>query len=144
MVKKRMEINRVLVMDDEESVREVVREMLKYLGYEVATTSGGSEALRLYRNSFETGQSFDLVITDLTVPGDFGGVELLKKLQEVDPEAKVIISSGYFTDPVMAKYKSHGFLDVIVKPYTVHDLDSKLNQLQNAGHPSGYSSIRAV
>ncbi len=127
-VQKRMEINKVLVMDDEESVREVVGEMLKYLGYQVVTASGGSEALTLYRKSFESGQSYDLVITDLTVPGDLGGVEFLKKLQEVDPEAKVIISSGYSTDPVMAQYKSHGFLDVIVKPYTVQDLDRKLNQ----------------
>lgn len=130
-IQKRFEINRILLMDDEDCVREVVKEMLKHLGYEVSTASCGSQAVAHYKDSFEAGQSYDLVISDLTVPGDFGGVELLKKLHEVDPEAKVIISSGYSNDPVLVQYKSYGFLDFIVKPYTVHELNIKLNQLNS-------------
>ncbi|MBI1822604.1 MAG: response regulator [Nitrospirae bacterium] len=121
---------RVLVVDDEVSVLEVVREMLRYLGFEVTTAEGGKEAIHHFKKHHESNLNFDFVITDLTLPGDLDGIEILKQLKGIDPGVKVIISSGYFNDPIMADYKRHGFLGVMVKPYTVHDLEKKLNQLK--------------
>lgn len=121
---------RVLVVDDEASVLEVVREMLKYLGFEVTTALGGKEAIHHFRKHHDSDLKFDFVITDLTIPGDLDGFEILNELKGIDPGVKVIISSGYFNDPIMADYKKHGFLGVMVKPYTVHDLEKKLNQLK--------------
>jgi PAS domain S-box-containing protein len=113
---------RVLMMDDEESVLEVAGEMLKRLGYEFVLTRGGTEAVTQYKKAMDSGQPFDAVITDLTVPGNMGGVETLQRLKELDPQVKVIVSSGYSNDPVMAKFESYGFADYIMKPYKINDL----------------------
>ncbi|MCK5405722.1 MAG: response regulator, partial [Desulfobulbaceae bacterium] len=77
---------RILVMDDEEIVREVVEQMLVYLGYEVVFVADGSQAIERYRESRESGASFDLVILDLTVPGGMGGKETMEHLLKIDPE----------------------------------------------------------
>ena len=60
-----------------------------------------------------------MVIMDITVPGGVGGVEAVERLVAVDPEAKVIVSSGYSTDPVMACYEQYGFVGKLVKPYRI-------------------------
>ena len=118
---------RILVMDDEEIVREVVEQMLVYLGYEVVFVADGSQAIERYRESRESGASFDLVILDLTVPGGMGGKETMEHLLKIDPEVKVLVSSGYSTDPVMAEYRKFGFSGVIGKPYEIKTLGDALS-----------------
>lgn len=117
---------KVLVMDDEEMIREATDQILGYLGYEVASAKDGAEAIKLYKSARESGQPFDVVILDLTIPGGMGGKEAIQKLLELDPQAKVIVSSGYSNDPVMAEYKRYGFIDVIAKPYKIEELNQTL------------------
>ncbi|HEX8947698.1 MAG TPA: ATP-binding protein [Dissulfurispiraceae bacterium] len=120
---------KVLVMDDEESVRDVAGAMLKSLGYSVAFACDGNEAAELYRREGESGNSFDVVIMDLTIPGGMGGKEAMEKLLEIDPRVKVIVSSGYSNDPLMAEYVKHGFSGVLAKPYKVKDMGIAVHRL---------------
>ena len=116
----------VLVMDDEEKVREVAGRMLWRLGYETVLARDGVEAIQLYRQSLDSGQGFDAVIMDLTIPGGMGGKEAVQKILELDPSARVIASSGYFTDPVMTDHQQYGFLDCIAKPYAIKEMSRVL------------------
>ncbi len=116
---------RVLIMDDEDSVRDVAGEMLKSIGYEVEFARDGDEAIELYKKAKELGQPFDAVILDLTVPGGMGGKEAVRKLIELDPKVKAVVSSGYSTDPVMADFRQYGFKSIVAKPYMVKELREK-------------------
>ncbi|MCX7002683.1 MAG: ATP-binding protein, partial [bacterium] len=112
----------ILVMDDEESVRKIIMLVLKSCGFTAATASGGHEAIALYRQALEAGAPFDAVIMDLTIPGGMGGEEAIKNLLAFDPHAKVIVSSGYTDDPVMANFADYGFKGIVAKPYTKKEL----------------------
>ena len=120
---------RVLLMDDEEMVLEVVGNMLKYLGYKVEFAKDGSEAIKLYREAKAKGHPFDVVIMDLTIVGGMGGEETIKKLIAIDPEVKAIVSSGYANDPIMANFKKHGFSAVMTKPYNLKELSETLQKV---------------
>ena len=113
---------RILVMDDEEMVREVVEGLLVSMGYEVLLTASGEEAVAVYRERHGGPEPVDVVITDLTVAGAMGGLEAAGIILQRDPDARVVVSSGYSNDPVMADYMAHGFCAAIVKPYTHADL----------------------
>ncbi len=119
----------VLVMDDETLVRRVVTEMLNSLGYEVAAASDGAKAVDMYKQAYESGQPFDVVIMDLTVPGGMGGKEAMALLKELDPEVKGIVSSGYSTDAVMSNHNKYGFAGVVAKPYLLAELDEAVKQV---------------
>ena len=120
---------RILVMDDEDVVRTIVARMLQSCGFTVATASGGAEALALYRAAQAAGAPFDAAIMDLTIPGGIGGKDAIKDILAMDPHAKVIVSSGYADDPVMANYADYGFKGVAAKPYSLHDLQAVLGQV---------------
>lgn len=120
---------RALIMDNEESVRNVLLAMLESTGYEVRQTGDGTEAVELYTEAKGLNLPFDVVIMDLTVPGGMGGKEAVKILLDIDPEAKVIVSSGYSNDPVMADYKSFGFSGAVSKPFKLKDLIKTLKEV---------------
>ena len=124
-----MEGARILLMDDEEVVRRVTGNMLKKSGFDVVTAKDGSEAVRIYSEALEKDTPFDIVITDLTVPGGMGGQETVEKILEINPNAVVIISSGYADDPVMANYQNYGFKGIVPKPYTLEKLLNALSKL---------------
>jgi len=117
---------KILVMDDEEIIRDMLSKMLPISGYQVEHTSDGAEAIKKYVEAREAGRPFDAVIMDLTIPGGMGGKEAIKKLLEIDPDAKVIVSSGYATDPIMSEYKDYGFSAIITKPYSVSQMEETL------------------
>jgi CheY-like chemotaxis protein len=112
----------ILVMDDEEMIRSLAAEMLNKLGYRVTVCAEGSEAVSLYNGARAAGHPFSAVIMDLTVPGGMGGREAARQILDMDPEARLIVSSGYSNDPVLADYRRHGFCDSIAKPYQVAEL----------------------
>jgi PAS domain S-box-containing protein len=120
---------RILVMDDEEIVREVAGEMLSYIGFEVDFALHGEEALEKYSQAQQNGKPYDTVIMDLTVPGGMGGGEAIKKLLEIDPEAKVIVSSGYSNNPIMANYKEYGFKGMVSKPFNIEEMENTLEDI---------------
>jgi PAS domain S-box-containing protein len=120
---------RVLVMDDEAMLREIAGELLSEVGYEREFARDGAEAVRIYQQAMESGGPFDAVILDLTVPGGMGGEEAIKKLLEIDPDARVIVSSGYSEHPIMANFRDYGFRAVISKPYRLDELSKVLHEL---------------
>ncbi|MFC2038710.1 PAS domain S-box protein, partial [Chloroflexota bacterium] len=120
---------RVLVMDDETVIKELLRRQLTRMGYEVELSGDGDEAIELYTRAMESGQPFDAVIMDLTIPGGMGGKEAIGKLLEIDPDIKAIVSSGYSTDPVMANYREYGFSGVAAKPYNISEIGKTLNEI---------------
>ncbi len=122
---------RILVMDDDEFVRSISGDMLRELGYEVEFSNDGSQAIETYVKARESLRPFDAVIMDLTIPGGMGGKEAIKKLKQVDPTVKAIVSSGYSTDPILADFKTYGFKGVIVKPYEINELSEALKRVFN-------------
>lgn len=120
---------RILVVDDEEPVRQIAGEMLKMLGYEVECVAEGAQGVELYRSAKQTSRPFDAVMMDLTIPGGVGGKEAFEMLREFDPEVKAVVSSGYATDPVMADYRRYGFSGVVPKPYTAEELGETLKRV---------------
>ena len=113
---------RILVMDDEESVREIAGDILTHLGYEVEFAQDGAEALELYRKAGGNGVPYDAVLVDLTIPGRMGGKETIALLRELDPDVRAIVSSGYCNDAVMSDFRSYGFSGVISKPYRIEEM----------------------
>jgi signal transduction histidine kinase/CheY-like chemotaxis protein len=122
---------RILVMDDEEIVRGVLFEMLSQIGYEVGFARDGSEAIDLYIKAKDGDKPFDVIIMDLTIAGGMGGKEAIKKLLEIDPDVRAIVSSGYSNDPVMSDYMKYGFIGVVNKPYKTEELSTTVHQVLN-------------
>jgi len=120
---------RVLLMDDNEFIRESANLLFRKIHCFVETADDGAEAIEKYRQAKESGQPFTVVIMDLTIPGGMGGVEATEKLLKYDYDAKVIVSSGYSTDPIMANFREYGFCDVLVKPYTMNKVRDVLGRI---------------
>ncbi|MHB8253422.1 MAG: hybrid sensor histidine kinase/response regulator [Acidiferrobacter sp.] len=108
---------RILIMDDESVIRDILGRLFTHFGYEVGYAKDGTEALSAYKGAMDEGHRYDLVIMDLVIPGGMGGRETICKLLNFDPAARVIVSSGYSNDPIMANYKSYGFCEAVAKPY---------------------------
>ncbi len=119
----------VLVMDDEEMIRDIAAEILDYLGYKATTCTRGEEAVELYKSAKKSGTPFYAAIMDLTIPGGMGGKEAAEKILEIDPDARLIVSSGYSVDPVMAHYKSYGFCGAVGKPYEAKEIAHVLSSV---------------
>jgi len=113
---------KILLMDDDEMVRNVAENMLKAMGHKVILSLDGAEAVNLYKEAMDSGFPINVAIMDLTIPGGMGGKEAVQKIHKINPEAKVIVSSGYSNDPVMANYKDYGFCATILKPFTIQNL----------------------
>ncbi len=122
----------VLVMDDEKMICALVIKMLEQSGFLVETASDGRQAIERYQQALDAGQPFDVVIMDLTIPGGMGGKEAVKDILSIHPEAKVIVSSGYANDPVMANYTEYGFCDIVAKPYIKSKLLEVLIRVLNS------------
>ncbi|MFK5953123.1 MAG: ATP-binding protein [Desulfobacterium sp.] len=120
---------KILIMDDEEMIRTVVGELLKHMGYDPDFAEDGAEACKKYLESMAKKEKFNAVIMDLTIPGGMGGKEAVQHILKIDPQAKVIVSSGFSTDPVMADYKSYGFSGVVAKPFMVQELSAVLREV---------------
>ncbi|MBI2413784.1 MAG: response regulator [Deltaproteobacteria bacterium] len=120
---------RILIMDDEEIVRDAAGAILTELGYEVAFAGDGKDAIEAYQKAMDSGKPYDIVIMDLTIPAGMGGKEAIKKLLDIDPGAKAIVSSGYSNDSIMSEFAKYGFAAVIAKPYRISDLSQTVHRV---------------
>jgi PAS domain S-box-containing protein len=112
----------ILVMDDEALIRNLAMQLLQHLGYAVTSCAKGEEAVTLYQAAMRSGTPFLAAIMDLTIPGGMGGNEAAKLILDLDPAARLIVSSGYSSDPVMADFVNYGFCAAMSKPYRVAEL----------------------
>ncbi len=119
----------VMVMDDDSMVREMVKQMLSHSGHEIILVENGHEAIELYNEYFESNRSIDIIIMDLTIPGGMGGKDTVPEILKINPNAKVVVASGYSNDPVMAHYQDYGFTASIAKPFQLAELSKLVNAI---------------
>ena len=120
---------RLLIMDDEEGLRNLLAKVLIKLGYDVQTARDGAEAIALCEDARAAGRGFDAVMLDLTVSGGMGGIETAAKLKELDPALKLIVSSGYSDSPVMSDFRKYGFDDVVPKPWALAEVSEAFQRV---------------
>lgn len=117
----------VLLVDDDAGVLEVGRDMLAFLGCEVEVASGADEAIARYRAAFDRGHAPDVVVLDLVMPGPASGLDVLAALVALDPRARVIVSSGYFDEPVTTNPGAERIAAVLPKPYLLSELEAAIS-----------------
>lgn len=122
-------MKRVLVMDDEEMLRTLLKQMLERLGHEAITVNDGEQAIAAYKKQMNSGKPFDAIILDLTIKGGMGGKQTIRELLKIEPHIKAIVSSGYCHDPIMTDFQSYGFKRALPKPYRVEDLKKALSEI---------------
>ncbi len=120
---------KILVMDDESMILEVMKGSLPSLGYTVETADSGEQALAMYNKAIKRNDPFSLVIMDLTIPGGMGGKETAQKLLAKHPHANLLVSSGYAEDPIMMNPEAYGFKGSLKKPYDLVGLSHLLHDL---------------
>ncbi len=119
----------ILLMDDDDVVRNVAGELIRSLGHGVTLAEHGEAAVAHYRAARDSGFPFDVVILDLTVRGGMGGKDALERIRAEDPGVRAVVSSGYSDDAVVADHRAHGFAARLTKPYELADLNDVLNTL---------------
>ncbi len=127
---------RVLLMDDDETIRVVATRMLERLGYEAEACANGDEALALYRQALGTGRAHDAVILDLTIPGHEGGAQVLRRLRALHPPVVAVVASGYADDDVLAHPELHGFRGRLHKPFDLTALSLELARVLHGPRPA--------
>jgi two-component system cell cycle sensor histidine kinase/response regulator CckA len=119
---------RILVMDDEEAIRDLTSQLLGTLGYEVTAVPDGLEAVRLYERALRRGEHFQAVILDATVRGGMGGVATIERLRSMDPKVNAIICSGYSDEAALSEFLAYGFRGALPKPFTRSELADALQR----------------
>jgi CheY-like chemotaxis protein len=127
--------HRVLLMDDEASIRILAANMLEFLGYDAEVVDDGGAAVARFKRALESGRPFDVVLLDLLIRGDLGGTDAVDRLGSLDPGVKTILMSGFAHDPVVTEFRAYGFSAVIIKPFTLRELNGTL---QSVIAPSGW------
>ena len=120
---------RVLFMDDDPKICELTGAMIASLDYTHDIARNGDEAIQLYRRYLAVQRPYDAVLLDLTIIGGMGGEECFKRLRELDPDVRAIVTSGYDDDEMVQRYLEMGFVGYITKPYRVGDLGRVLKSV---------------
>jgi CheY-like chemotaxis protein len=129
VTEKHRKTDTVLILDDEEMVRDLLGSMFRRLGYEPHFAKNGEEAVLLYTHSCANNAPFDYVMLDLTLPGELSGEEAVKRLRQINPQVKAIACSGYSWTPVMTNCQSYGFTGALAKPFRLRQLQKLLGEL---------------
>ena len=114
---------KILLMDDDKMIQDICSKMLEILGHEVDIAADGIEAIEAFKKAKNESAPYSIVILDLTVPGGMGGKEASRELLAIDPSVKMIVSSGYSDDPIVANYHEYGFVGSIAKPFHLEELE---------------------
>lgn len=120
---------RVLVLDDEEAICALISTALGDLGYDVTEANDAEQAIKACEEAVASGRKFELVISDLSLPGNMTGQDAVRRMRELDPDLKSIVSSGYDSDPVMSRFRDHGFCAAISKPYDISKLGRVVSEV---------------
>jgi len=112
----------VLLVDDEVVIINVVKSILEGMGYNVLIARCGEDAIEVYKKN---GQEIDLVILDMSMPS-MGGSETYDSLKDVNPDVKVLLTSGYSIDGQASEILERGCDGFIEKPFTINELSQKL------------------
>ncbi|MCD6533360.1 MAG: cache domain-containing protein [Deltaproteobacteria bacterium] len=120
---------KILIMDDEPHICQLLEQILERFGAFTVSVDDGSLALSEYQQAFAKGEPYDLVIVDLTIPGGMGGQETADKIMQLDPAARIVVSSGYANDLVIAQYQDYGFKGRVIKPYQMAELKLELERV---------------
>ncbi len=124
-----VEKGRFLVLDDEKTILKIIDKMLSRIGFQSDGVDNGTELIQKYKEALENNDPYDGVILDLTIPGGFGGKDVISSLLEIDPNVQAIVSSGYSNDPIMSDYKKYGFCEILEKPYSIIKLAECLGRI---------------
>ena len=116
-------------MDDDEMVVDILSEILTSMTHTVDSAIDGQTAIKKYINAIEYGNPFDIVIMDLTIPGGFGGEQVIKELLDINPEVKAIVTSGYATSSVMSDPQKYGFVGYLIKPFSVECIKELISKI---------------
>lgn len=121
-----VERKKILVMDDEEMIGEIACQIIDFIGLDAVWVSDGTDAISEYKKQMDAGKPFTAVIMDLTIPNGMGGKEAITEILAIDSDAKVFVSSGYSTDPMMTHYQDYGFTGVLNKPFDLAAMQETL------------------
>ncbi len=119
---------RVLVLDDEDFMRNMISMMLERMGIEHVLVSRGEDAVETYFKAMEEDRPFGLAILDLTIKDGMGGVEALREIKKKDPSVRAVVVSGYSEDPVITRYREYGFYSALAKPFHLTDFEKMLKK----------------
>jgi len=123
---------RILFMDDEEAIRSAMEGMLQYLGHSVTLADCGEVAVSSYKKALKNDNPFDVIILDLTIPGKRNGKEAAEKILTIEPDARIMVVSGYSNDPIMANYNKYGFKSALTKPFRIQEIKKAIKTALNA------------
>jgi CheY-like chemotaxis protein len=116
----------ILVVDDEQAMRLLTKSMMENLGYYTESAASGEEAVTMYRDAMRSNQPFSLVVMDLALPGGMSGIEATSTIKQIDPRARIVVSSGYLELNARKAALEHGFAGILPKPYTMDQLTAEL------------------
>lgn len=122
---------KILLMDDDFNVRDMLIHVIEGIGFEVDSASEGEETIELFKQSLNSGNKYKFVLLDLTIPGGMGGKETILRLREIDPNIKAIATSGYSEDSIHTNYSDFGFNGFIGKPFKVKEFKKLIQDVLN-------------
>jgi two-component system, cell cycle sensor histidine kinase and response regulator CckA len=120
---------RILVMDDEEFIRDLLALALGMFGFKTLVSSHGAEAIELFELAQKSGRPFDGLIIDIHIKNGLGGVETISRLLKLDAGVKAMVSSADANHPAMLNYRDFGFESVLPKPYSLSELQKGVHNL---------------
>ncbi|NOX33113.1 MAG: response regulator [Deltaproteobacteria bacterium] len=123
------DIIRVLVMDDDELILDVISKLLRRLGYEPFAASNGSQAIEICKKAAACGRKIDIALLDYDIQNDLGGFPTLEQLQKTDPDIRGLLITGHCDDMEIKKFKHYGFVDMLEKPFSIKHLNNKIRKL---------------
>ncbi len=116
---------RILILEDEKEIRDVLKELMSFLGHTVKFAKSGEEAVEIFKKG-----SFDIVITDITIKGGMGGVETVKKIREINKNIPIVASTGYSESKIAENFKEYGFDAILLKPFNLKTIKELIEKIQ--------------
>ncbi|MCX8122861.1 MAG: PAS domain S-box protein [Spirochaetes bacterium] len=124
--KKILKGGKILILDDEPTMRQIMLQFLEHLGFEGVAVDNGNDAIEIFLREKEKGRPFDALIFDMTIKGGMGGKEAIAEIRKYDSKVPAFVMSGYSEDYVMVHPQEHGFNAGISKPFTLEELEALL------------------